>query len=69
MQQEQNNQQQPITQTIVNKQYREQQHSTSNNFQNPYFRFLYSIHSEETKKDILIDLRHSLIIFRFMEEI
>ena len=44
--------QQPIIQDIVQKQRQEQeqQYSTNNNFQNPYFRFIYSIHSEETKK-------------------
>ncbi len=43
--------QQPITQTIAKKQQQEQeqQYNTNNNFQNPYFRFIYSIHSEETK--------------------
>ena len=57
MQQEQNKQEQSITQTIAKRQYQEQeheeqqrQHSIINNFQNPYFRFLYSIHSEATKK-------------------
>jgi len=55
--QKQNNQEQFIAQTIAKKQHLKQvqqeqqrQYSINNNFQNPYFRFLYSIHSEETKK-------------------
>jgi len=54
MQQQNKQEQQPITLDIVQKQQQEQnqeqQYSTNNNFQNPYFRFIYSIHSEETKK-------------------
>ena len=49
---QQNKQEQSITQTIAKKQQQEQeqQYNTNNNFQNQYFRFIYSIHSEETKK-------------------